>query len=319
MYAILYNLFFELKRKERQIHSEKFSRFCRKYYDLFDIYLNVIFRKFITVFGRRKSGVTKKKRKQKVIVSLTSFPMRIETVYVTIETIFRQSVKADEVILWLAESQFDGFDSLPESLKKLCKRGLTIRFCDDIKSHKKYYYVFHEYQNDLVITFDDDMFYPKDTIKKLLQLHRKYPEDVISISSQCIPEDISKLPSVWNSLREQVISSKKAQPFTGAGTLFQPYKYNKVLYNKELIRELAPYADDLWIYIVGYISGINVTTIEKPRCFYPSIWGTDESSLFNLNGVKGKNYNDIQWERLVKYFMWSDNHGVNHNNADIQC
>ena len=39
----------------------------------------------------------------KVIVSLTSFPARIDKVYLCINSLLRQSFKADKVILWLAD------------------------------------------------------------------------------------------------------------------------------------------------------------------------------------------------------------------------
>lgn len=83
-----------------------------------------------------KIGITVKKREQKIIVSLTSFPKRIDTLWITIETLLRQSMKPDEIILWLAEEQFNGIDSLPKALLEQQKRGLTIRFCDDLRSHK---------------------------------------------------------------------------------------------------------------------------------------------------------------------------------------
>ena len=306
MYSILYNLFFALKRLDRKKHSERVSRLCSKYYDLFDMYLNVVFIKRITIFKSNRSGVTKKKRKQKIVVSLTSFPARIEKVWITIETILRQSVKADEIILWLAESQFNGFDSLPEDLKKLCDRGLKIKFCDDLRSHKKYYYAFQEFRDDLVILADDDAFYPRDTIKQLMKMHEKYPEDAIGTIAQGVPEDITVPPSEWPKLREQAISSKHAQPFTGQGTLYCPNKFKDVLYNKTLISELAPLADDLWIYIVGYLSGIRVTVIPKLRSFPVVIWGTGDSSLFNINGNHGDNMNDVQWSKLVDYFKIED-------------
>lgn len=73
-------------------------------------------------------------------MSLTSYPKRINVVWITIETLLQQTVKPDEVILWLADSQFKEIEELPEELKVLQKRGLIIRFCDDLKSHKKYFY-----------------------------------------------------------------------------------------------------------------------------------------------------------------------------------
>ena len=51
-------------------------------------------------------GVTNNKRDTKLIVSLTTFPGRINSVHKTISTLLTQTLKPDEVILWLAEAQF---------------------------------------------------------------------------------------------------------------------------------------------------------------------------------------------------------------------
>lgn len=76
-------------------------------------------------------GVTSVKRKQKIVVSLTSYPARIDTVWLTIETLLRQSMKPDELILWLADEQFPSKDLLPKKLisqtKEDCKLNFVIR------------------------------------------------------------------------------------------------------------------------------------------------------------------------------------------------
>ena len=82
---------------------------------------------------REYSGVNNNKRDTKVIVSLTSFPARIDTVYITIRSILMQSLKPDIIILWLAQEQFPEKEKeLPYNLLKLKKYGLTIEWCHDI-------------------------------------------------------------------------------------------------------------------------------------------------------------------------------------------
>ena len=41
-----------------------------------------------------------------IIVSLTTFGKRINNVHLTIESIFRQTIRPEKIILWLAESEF---------------------------------------------------------------------------------------------------------------------------------------------------------------------------------------------------------------------
>src|SRR5690606_12332292 len=113
------------------------------------------------------------------IVTLTSYPARINDVWISIESIFRQIRKPDRVILWLAHDQFPERD-LPESLIQLQGRGLDIRYCEDIRSHKKYYYTMQAYPTDIVITIDDDTYYPANTISCLMEMHQQYPDSIVA-------------------------------------------------------------------------------------------------------------------------------------------
>ena len=67
-------------------------------------------------------------RERRIIVSLTSFPRRISAVWQTIESLMRQELCPDKIILWLSKEQFSSTEQLPKELQKLCERGLEINF-----------------------------------------------------------------------------------------------------------------------------------------------------------------------------------------------
>ena len=84
--------------------------------------------------------------KTNTIVSLTSFGPRLEKIWLGIESLLRQEVKPDRIILYLTASQVSDIESLPKSLLKLRNRGLEIVLCpDNIRSHTKYYYAMTHY------------------------------------------------------------------------------------------------------------------------------------------------------------------------------
>lgn len=73
----------------------------------------------------------------KIIVSLTSFPARINNVWLVVECMLRQTVHADKIILWLSKDQFPSDDCIPFSLKKRISDVFEIRMVSgDIRSHK---------------------------------------------------------------------------------------------------------------------------------------------------------------------------------------
>ena len=87
-----------------------------KYYseDSLDIYLAKIIEKYYKIIISRKRGVKNLSGKRNLIVSLTTIPDRIDSVWITIESLLR-----------LAKDEFDGI-KLPRQLQQQVKRGLSI-------------------------------------------------------------------------------------------------------------------------------------------------------------------------------------------------
>lgn len=308
MYSLIYRIYFALKRAEKKRNEDaketsKVISFLLGYCEWF---YNIPFRRWCEHHPSMEYGLNRKMRSQRVIVSLTSFPKRIDTVWLTIETLFRQSYKADEIILWLAKSQFDGLESLPENLRRMQGRGLTIRFCDDLRSHKKYFYVMQENPEDLIILADDDNFFPLDTIKKLMKMHKKCPNEIVCMTTAII-SGASELPDVWGRPKhnERIEHSAIAQPFTGQGTLYPPHVLDEeYLFRKDLIQKLCPYADDLWLLYMALRKKTKTSAVYKMRGMPVTIYGTFESGLWHINGNDRKN--DMQWQAILGYFKEDD-------------
>lgn len=306
MYSLVYSIYFLLKRIEKKYRgrnkeTSKTISFLLGYAEWF---YNIPLIRWYEKHPGRKSGVTAHRREQRIIVSLTTYPKRIGTIWLTIETLMRQRVKPDEIILWLAESQFsNGFTDLPESLLRLQSRGLSIRFCDDLRSHKKYYYALQEYSEDLVILVDDDMFYPRDTIQKLLKMHKRWPSDICCMTAQVMEPDFQSAPSLWRNpgLGERTWQhSDRIQAFTGSGTLIPPDALPPEAFDKDTFQRICPYADDLWVTFMAHRKGTKITTMSTWRPFPICIYGTAAGSLYYING-EGKQ-NDIQWQNLLDHY-----------------
>ena len=302
MYSLVYKLYFSLKRKAKKLHisGRSLSVMHKKLLDYCEWFYNIPLAQWYQTHPSLKSGVMPRKRDQKIIISLTTYPKRIGTIWLTIETLLRQSMKPDEIILWLAESQFPNrLDDLPENLVRLQSRGLTIRFCDDLRSHKKYYFSLQEYPNDLVILADDDMFYPWDTVRKLMRMHKKWPDDICCMTAQVIEPAFTSLPSKWRNphLHERLEHSEQIQAFTGSGTLIPPGTLHPDVFDKDAIQELCFHADDLWITFMAHRKGTRITTQKKWRPFPICIYGTAEGSLYYINAEGMQN--DVQWKNLL--------------------
>ena len=304
MYSFLYDMYYRLCRIVRRNYGKDNRQYrnAKKVIGQIESYYNIFLKRYYLKHPQTDYGITDQKREQKVIVSLTSFPARIDTVWLTIESLFKQSVKVDEIILWLAEEQFEGKASLPASLLAAEKRGLTIRFCDDLRSHKKYFYVMQEYPDDLIILADDDALYPRDMIRKLLELHNKYPQDIISSTSAITTTGYNSVPSQWHApdMDQQLLHSYIAQPFTGSGTLYPPHSLSEHAFDKDVLLKICPYADDLWLFYMALIANTPVTAYYPYRDIPIMIYGTSANGLWHINGAEMQN--DVQWRAILDYY-----------------
>lgn len=306
MYQIVCKIYFFCKRILKERNEKNLTKnkcvklviaYCEEYFN------KIVIEKYIKQ-NSNKIGINTKERNEKIIVSLTSYPKRINTVWISIETILRQIYKPDKIILWLSKEQFPNtLEDLPNELLNQQKRGLEIKFVDgDLKSHKKYYYACQYYKNACIILIDDDTFYEYSLIKKLVKLHNRYPKDIICMTAYMM-DNFNDIPSNWHYIpkRKKIKSSLLAQAYTGSGTLLPPNCLDdKYTFNQDLIKKLCPYADDLWIKYMSYRKGTRVTTMYPYHSFSPEIYGTGEGSLWYINGLNKQN--DQQWLNMINYF-----------------
>jgi Glycosyl transferase family 2 len=243
-------------------------------------------------------------KKANYIVSLTSFPIRIKKVWLTIETILRQKVKPDLLILWLYKQEFNGEVSLPKRLLKLKKRGLQIRFCDEnLMPHKKYYYTILEYPEANIITIDDDVFYPPDFLYRIIKFHNRYPDSICCTRTRRIKVVDHRI----RPYKEWSGSGLNSPPgylnlFIGAGgTLFPANSLHKDVLNKNELIRFALEADDLWLKIMSLKNKTKVASLtgEYTRCFIPLIY-KNNSNLMDKNIGKGQN--DKIFKQLIDFY-----------------
>ena len=244
----------------------------------------------------------------KVVVSLTSFPARINHVWLVIESILRQSVKPDILILWLSNEQFQSKDILPKRLRNLEDRGLTIILCDDdLRSHKKYYYSVKKYPNNIIITVDDDVFYGSNTLKPLLDLNKKYPNSICCNNAVSVKNIGGVLtPYInWPDIKAETQPNYFVLPIGVGAILYPPNCFHQDIFNIELMKRLCFYADDIWLNAMARLKGTMSAKSNNNSLKLP-IFTSGINSLTNLNVENG--LNDVQIIRLRKYYI--DNYGV---------
>lgn len=295
MKELFYNILFKVLNSKR-FYSNKFYFCLRK---IFKFIVNIIYPIYYKVNKIKYLGVDPASN-ERVVVTLTSFPERINDVWLCVETLLRQTIKPNKIILWLAKSQFPEGNGVPNSLKKLERWGLEIRFCEDLRSHKKYYYSMLNYPEYNIITVDDDMLYPNYLIEHLLKSSKQNPRTICCFRGHYITFDEKtrkvKPYNSW-SRNKKNIPSYTLCPTGCGGVLYPVNSLDKEVFNKNSIKNLCLNADDLWLKIMALKNGTKSIKVTEKSFDFFDIISTQKIKLTENNVLN--NHNDIQLKNIL--------------------
>jgi len=265
-----------------------------------------LYQEFSTI-QRHDYTTIKEMLNRRLVVSLTSYPGRIHSMAPVLDSLYNQDKKADEIILWLAKEEFPKLEaSLPRYLMDLvAQKRLTIRWCDNLKPHKKYFYALQQYPEDLIVTVDDDLLYSPNLLSSLYRSYLQYPNAVsaVRVHLMLVSEDGRILPyNSWIRETDCCLHTPSMQLFAtgGAGTLYPPHLFCKGFFDKKAIAENCPLADDLWLKAMELISGVPVVAARRREALvYLPDTQTDALKLVNDE----QQQNDVQFANIIH---WTD-------------
>lgn len=228
-------------------------------------YLTKLENKSIREEALPKNPLNTEKREKKIIATLTTYPARINCVHLAIKSIMLQTYKPDRIILWLADSQFPN-RVLPKELTDLEEYGLEISWMHDLHSNKKFFYpVLNQQEDEIVITFDDDIIYSKKTIERLINKHREYPDCMVCERAQAYDSTNPYQPGRWITISEKGVKtpSYSLNPSPGGGCLIPYGLFWEDVCNEEKINTLAHHHDDVWFMFMCVQNGRKIIKTRK--------------------------------------------------------
>lgn len=244
-------------------------------------------------------GVLKKHREIPIIVSLTSYEERFKDLPKTLYSLLNQSTKPDRIILWLSD-ELEDTTALPYEITQFVKNGLEIRFVKDIGSYTKVIYAFKEFNDSVIVTADDDIYYPKDWLKKLYLSYVAYSDDIQVHRAHRV--DLKKTYEKWNKhVKEE--SARFDNFLTGVGgVLYPPNCFSNEVLRDDVFLKNAPKADDIWFWVMALVHNRKIRVVDN------HIKGLISVSLFNqlfsdnLYKDNKNGGNDSQLENLMKLY-----------------
>jgi hypothetical protein len=228
------------------------------------------------------------------IVSLTTYGSRSSTVYLTIESIGKGRVLPSRIILWLDEKPV--FDNLPRSLRRLMKRGLEVRLCENFGPHKKYFpFIMSETSfTQPLVTADDDIIYPEFWLEKLQNAYAVYPGAVSCFRSRVVSLNDSGFAKYadWELCSSQAPDIRHIATGT-SGVIYPPEFLSKLKSAGDGFLSCCPQADDIWLHVNEVRAGVPVHQVSASALHFTPIPGTEADGLAIANLSSGGNDEQI--------------------------
>jgi len=247
-------------------------------------------------------GITQHKRNPPLIVSLTTIPERIHKVHLCIESLLRQALKPDYLMLWISIPEH----KIPEKLDRLKQRGLQIRLCKDLGPYTKIIYTLKENPQSIIVTADDDHFYPKNWLKQLYGAYLREPQHIPCHRAHLMtekPDGKLKKYQEWHWLSPGIQEPSLLLFPTGiGGVLYPPHSLSEEVLNEEVFMRLAPYHDDAWLKGMSLLKGTQCKKV-SPFCpNYIHIRGISKKSLCKINLANGGEKGNEQIQAVFGYY-----------------
>ena len=205
---------------------------------------------------------------QRVIVSLSTVPDRINNLTPTIRSLLKQTRPPDEIVLAVPEFSVRERRHyvVPKYISRL-PRVRILRTRDDWGPATKFIAAIQDElaagrQNTLIMVVDDDRVYPLDALETYLHYSEQLPEAALCFRGAGMPRNLD-----WRDAR-MIRASELRQPqpvavITGCGSyLIQPTFFDESLWDYSQAPKGAFYMDDIWIS--GCLAKANVKRYVVP-------------------------------------------------------
>jgi len=230
-----------------------------------------------------------------VDVALTTFGRRTAKVFLALESIGRGTARPRSLTLWLDDSYRGA--SLPHSIRRLQRRGLSVRFCHDWKSYKKFYPHVQSHESFVrpLATADDDVVYPPTWLHGLWAARaRVEAPTMISYRAHVMALDSNAFTPYRTWAPCQTTTPSVAHFSTGVSGALLPVELLSALKSGGTgFLTTCPNADDVWLHFHALKQGIPVAQVSAASQLFTQIPRSQRVSLMSSNVLRDENDSQI--------------------------
>lgn len=248
-----------------------------------------------------------RKRSVPLVVSMTSYPARIEQVWIAIETLRRQTVRPEKIVLVLNTVEFPG-KKIPQQVRRLSKKAVEVMWVSQNGfSYDKLLPVIEAFPQATIVTVDDDKYFPRHMLEALHESSLRYPGSIIGARGWVIKPRLSDntyhYGEGWSRAVREQVGHNLLTP-GGNGCLYPPGSLHPAGMNAEDALRECPTADDIWFWAASRKQQTSTVCLGLPA-HRPITLGKNSGALSDANAE----LNDQQFHNAIRFFALSKYQG----------
>lgn len=250
----------------------------------------------------KSMGITSQRYSVPLIVSLTSYGIRFKTLHIALESLLKQTLKPNKIILWVSDKEIQ---QLPTTITRLQRRGVTIAGCEDCRAFTKIIPCLDMYPEAVIVTADDDIIYPENWLETLYAEHLRHPADIVCHRARYItylPNGQINNYDFWPNL-DRACDAPLVFPLGVGGVLYPPGSLYRDVCNRALFRKLSEYNDDIWLKAMSLLKGARC---RKIGTFKKDFRQVSNSQVVSLKAANLLERNDQQIAQVFSHYGIND-------------
>lgn len=204
------------------------------------------------------------------IATLTTFPARIGILKYALHSIFAQDLCAKKVILVLSKDEFAQNNAqIPQEILDFKQFGLEIMWvAQNLRVYNKFIHTLRTFPNEVIITIDDDIYYPHNLFSTLYTAHLSDKNAIWAHKARIVPFTSTKIQDFfeWKIIRKNNTkwqNKPKSNIYLEGcgGVLYPPHCLYKDAMDSEKFLRIAPNSDDLWLWAMAILNGTKIACV----------------------------------------------------------
>jgi hypothetical protein len=221
----------------------------------------------------------------KYIASMTTYPARFSSALLAIESINNQTIKPESLVIHISEEDWrQAQKDFIRPVKFRFKGKVIIEPCENLKPANKIIHTAKKFPEKNIITFDDDVLYPRNRAENLIEKHKLYPNNPICFRTRRVSfnKEQANPYSKWNLIHDRGGANYLNFPTSVSGSFYPAGIFPESFFDTQTYSQICQNNDDIWTYFHMLMSDLPFVS-GGSEIVPTGVSGAQDSALWKRN------------------------------------